>query len=166
MPFDYGFRLDKRQRIANAKPIEATKINRSMELKVCFLGAARRRTLICCRSIQISASSACPRLDQIDDHPNNEPDKITHPATASPESRSTASQIGFATGTGVPHPVCRQPSRLARSLRHFSDSIFGFWLQQIKVIERELGVPAFPVKTARCRNSRVRRIAADPGNRT
>jgi hypothetical protein len=33
-------------------------INRSMELKVCFLGAVLRRTFICCRSIQISASSA------------------------------------------------------------------------------------------------------------
>src|SRR6202047_1387523 len=28
-----------------------------MELKVCFLGAVRRRTLICCRNVQISASS-------------------------------------------------------------------------------------------------------------
>jgi len=60
MPFDYGLRLDNRQRIANAreKRIEANKINRSMALKVCFLGAVRRRTFICCRNIQISASSA------------------------------------------------------------------------------------------------------------
>jgi hypothetical protein len=29
-----------------------------MALKVCFLGAVRRRTFICCRNIQISASSA------------------------------------------------------------------------------------------------------------
>src|ERR1700681_2900149 len=29
-----------------------------MALKVCFLGAVRRRTSICCRNIQISASSA------------------------------------------------------------------------------------------------------------
>src|SRR5258707_3369290 len=29
-----------------------------MELKVCFLGAVRRRTFICCRNIQISVSSA------------------------------------------------------------------------------------------------------------
>jgi hypothetical protein len=60
MPFDYGLRLNDRQRIANAreKSIEATKINRSMELKVCFLGAVRRRTFICCRSVRISASSA------------------------------------------------------------------------------------------------------------
>ncbi len=43
----------------------------------------------------------CPRPKQICDHPNNEPDKISHPATASPDSRSTASQIEFATGTGI-----------------------------------------------------------------
>jgi hypothetical protein len=41
----------------------------------------------------------CPRPKQICDHPNNEPDKISHPATASPDSRSTASQIEFAIGT-------------------------------------------------------------------
>jgi hypothetical protein len=29
-----------------------------MALKVCFLGAVRRRTFICCRKVQISASSA------------------------------------------------------------------------------------------------------------
>src|SRR3984957_4945885 len=29
-----------------------------MALKVCFLGAVRRRTFICCRNIQISTSSA------------------------------------------------------------------------------------------------------------
>src|SRR5882757_2058081 len=29
-----------------------------MDLKVCFLGALRRRTFICCRNVRISASSA------------------------------------------------------------------------------------------------------------
>jgi hypothetical protein len=43
----------------------------------------------------------CPRPKQIYDHPNNDPDKISHPATASSDSRSTASQIEFATGTGT-----------------------------------------------------------------
>jgi hypothetical protein len=43
----------------------------------------------------------CPRPKQICDHPNNEPDKISHHARASPDSRSTASQIEFATGTGL-----------------------------------------------------------------
>ena len=36
---------------------------------------------------------------QICNHPNDKPDKISHPARASPDSRSTASQIEFATGT-------------------------------------------------------------------
>ena len=60
MPFDPGLRLNNRQRIANAreKPIEANKNQASMALKVCFLGAVRRRTFICCRNIQISTSSA------------------------------------------------------------------------------------------------------------
>src|SRR3981081_4161379 len=62
MPFDYSLQLNDRQRIANArkKSIEANK-NQSVdgaELKVCFLGAVRRRTFICCRSVRISASSA------------------------------------------------------------------------------------------------------------
>jgi hypothetical protein len=40
-----------------------------------------------------------PRSKQINDQPNNEPNKISHPVTASPDSRSTASQIEFTTGT-------------------------------------------------------------------
>jgi len=40
----------------------------------------------------------CPRPKQICDNPNNEPDKISHPARASPDSRSTASEIEFAIG--------------------------------------------------------------------
>jgi len=59
MPFDYGPRLNNRQRIANAraKPIEANKISRSLALKVCFLGAfAAERYLL--RNVRISASSA------------------------------------------------------------------------------------------------------------
>src|SRR3984893_11081914 len=35
-----------------------TNTNRSMAPKVCFLGAVRRRTMICCRNVKISASSA------------------------------------------------------------------------------------------------------------
>ena|ERR1700730_586739 len=41
------------------------------------------------------------RPKQIYHRPNNEPDKISHPATASSDSRSTASQIEFATGTAT-----------------------------------------------------------------
>jgi hypothetical protein len=59
MPFDHGLRPNNRQRIANAreKPIKANK-NQAVALKVCFLGAVRRRTLICCRNVQTSTSSA------------------------------------------------------------------------------------------------------------
>ena len=42
----------------------------------------------------------CSRPDQIDNRPTNEPAKIPHRTTASSDSRSTASQIRFATGTG------------------------------------------------------------------
>jgi hypothetical protein len=50
---------DKLAYLKRYKPIEANKsINRSMGLKVCFLGAVRRRTLICWRNVRISASSA------------------------------------------------------------------------------------------------------------
>src|SRR3984893_417134 len=65
-----------------------------MELKVYILGA------VCRRNFRLER---CPRPKQICDHPNNEPDKISHPATASPDSRSTASRIEFATGTPYLH---------------------------------------------------------------
>jgi len=43
----------------------------------------------------------CPGPKQIYHRPNNKPDKIYHPATASPDFRSTASQIKFVIGTGA-----------------------------------------------------------------
>src|SRR6202022_1268720 len=59
----------------------------------------------------------CPRPKQIGDRPNNEPDKISHPATASPDSRSTASQIEFATGTGtlIVKAAAASPSGMSQS---------------------------------------------------
>src|ERR1700737_3116364 len=102
MPFDYGLRLNNRQRIANAraKPIEANK-NQSVDGAVCFLGAVRRRTFVCCRNARIPPR-ALPTTETDLRPSNNEPDKISHPATASPDSRYTASQIEFATGTRLP----------------------------------------------------------------
>jgi hypothetical protein len=44
---------------------------------------------------------SCPRPDQIDNRPTNEPAKIPHPTTGLPDSRSTASRIRFATWTTV-----------------------------------------------------------------
>jgi hypothetical protein len=104
MPFDYGFRLNKRQRIANAraKPIEANK-NQSVDgAEALFLGSGSPQNVYLLPQHPNFRLERCPRPKQIDDHPNNEPDKISHPATAaSPDSRSTASQIEFAIGTSI-----------------------------------------------------------------
>ena len=103
MPFDYGLRLNKRQRIANAraKPIEANK-NQSVDgAKSLFLGSGSPQNVYLLPQRPNFSFERCPRPKQICDHPNNEPDKISHPVTASPDSQSTASQIEFATGTGI-----------------------------------------------------------------
>src|ERR1700682_2551388 len=103
MPFDYGLRLDNRQRIANAreKPIKANK-NQSVDgAEGLFLRSGSPQNVYLLPQRQNFRLERCPRPKQIYDHPNNEPDKISHPVTASPDSRSTASQIEFATGTAV-----------------------------------------------------------------
>jgi hypothetical protein len=103
MPFDHGLRLNNRQRIANAraKPIEANK-NQSVEgAEGLFLRSGSPQNVYLLPQRQNFSLERCPRPKQIYDHPNNEPDMIFHPATASPDSRSTASQIEFATGTGA-----------------------------------------------------------------
>jgi hypothetical protein len=101
MPFDYGLRPNNRQRIANARetPIEANK-NQSVDgAEGLFLGSGAPQNVYLLPQRQNFSLERCPRPKQISDHPNNEPDNISHPATASPDSRSAASQIEFATGT-------------------------------------------------------------------
>src|ERR1700682_4480126 len=102
MPFDYGLRLDNRQRIANAreKPIEADKNQAVDGAEGWFLRSGSPQNVYLLPHHPKFRLERCPRPKQINDHPNNEPDKISHPATASPDSRSTASQIEFATGRG------------------------------------------------------------------
>src|SRR3984893_14866002 len=101
MPFDYGLRLNNRQRIANAraKPIEADKYQSVDGAEGLFLRSGSPQNVYLLPQRQNFRLERCPRQKQIYDHPNNEPDKISHPVTASPDSRSTASQIEFATGT-------------------------------------------------------------------
>src|SRR5260370_10219820 len=101
MRFESGLRLNNRQRIANAreKPVEANK-NQSVDgAEGLFLRSGSPQNVYLLPQRQNFRLEGCPRPKQIYDHPNNEPDKISHPATASPYSRSTASQIEFATGT-------------------------------------------------------------------
>src|ERR1700676_2884931 len=101
MPFDYGLRLNNRQRIAKAreKPIEAHKNQSDDGAEGLCLRSGSPQNVYLLPQRQNFSLERRPQPDQIDDHPNNEPDKISHPATASPDSRSTASQIEFATGT-------------------------------------------------------------------
>src|ERR1700719_4951447 len=102
MPFDHGLRFDNRQRIANArsKPIEADKNQAVDGAEGWFLRSGSPQNVYLLPQHPNFRLERCPRPKQINDHPNNEPDKISHPATASPDSRSTASQIEFAIGTG------------------------------------------------------------------
>src|SRR3984885_15025473 len=104
MPFDYGLRLNNRQRIANAraKPMEANK-NQSVDgAEGLFLGSGSPQNVYLLPQRPNFSLERCPRPKQICDHPTNEPDKISHPVTASPDSRSTAGQIEFAAGTTGP----------------------------------------------------------------
>src|SRR3979490_506325 len=101
MLFELGLRLNNRQRIANAreKPIKANK-NQSVDgAEGLFLRSGSPQNVYLLPQRQNFRLERCPRPKQIYDRPNNEPDKISHPATASPDSRSTASQIEFAIWT-------------------------------------------------------------------
>src|ERR1700737_5394358 len=111
MPFDYGLRLNNRQRIANAreKPIKANKNQAVDGAEGLFLRSGSPQNVYLLPQHPNFRLERGPRSKQINDHPNNEPNKISHPVTASPDSRSTASQIEFATGTG----------RMSRSAPHF-----------------------------------------------
>jgi hypothetical protein len=151
MPFDHGRRLDNRQRIANAKPIEANK-NQSVDgAEGLFLRSGSPQNVYLLPQRQNFRLERRPRAKQIDDRPTNEPDKISHPATASPDSRSTASQIEFATGTGY-EPLRRNrrrrldelrtgdgrplPKHLKAQIRRELDRL-ELLLKQIKVVETE-----------------------------
>jgi hypothetical protein len=101
MPFDHGLRLDNRQRVANTKPMEANKNQAVDGAEGLFLGSGSPQNVYLLPQRQNFRLDRHPRPKQINDHPNNKPDKISHPVTASPDSRSTASQIEFATGTGA-----------------------------------------------------------------
>src|ERR1700676_1188456 len=103
MPFEHCLRLNNRQCIANAreKPIEANK-NQSVDgAEGLFLRSGSPQNVYLLPQRQNFRLERRPRPKQIYAHPNNEPDNLSHPATPSPDSRSTASQIEFATGTTV-----------------------------------------------------------------
>jgi hypothetical protein len=124
MPFDYGLRLNNRQRIANAraKPIEANK-NQSVDgAEGLFLRSGSPQNIYLLPQHPNFCLKRRPRPDQIDDRPTNEPDKIPHPATASPDSRSIANQIRFATGTACDFALYAERNLVERffnAIKHY-----------------------------------------------
>src|SRR3979490_3451657 len=100
MPFDYGLRLNNRQRIANAreKPIEANKNQAGDGAEGLFLRSGSPQNVYLLPQRQNFHLERCPRPKQIYDHPTNEPDMIFHPAIASPDCESTASQMSLDQG--------------------------------------------------------------------
>jgi len=100
MPFDHGLRPNNRQRIANAreKPIKANK-NRAVDgAEGLFLRSGSPQNIYLLPQHPNFYLTRCPRPKQICDHPNNEPDKISHPARASPDSRSTLVRLSLRQG--------------------------------------------------------------------
>ena len=81
MPFDHGLRLNNRQRIANAreKPIKANKNQAVDGAEGLFLRSGSPQNVYLLPQRQNFRLERCPRPKQIYDHPNNEPDKISHP---------------------------------------------------------------------------------------
>jgi len=86
MPFDHGLRLNNCPRIANAreKPIKANKNQTVDGAEDLFLGSGSLQNVYLLPQHQNFSFERSPRPKQISEHPNNEPDKISHPARACP----------------------------------------------------------------------------------
>ena len=81
MPFDYGLRLNNRQHIANAraKPMEANK-NQSVDgAKGLFIGSGSPQNVYLLPQRQNFRLDRYPRPKQIQDRPNNEPERALIP---------------------------------------------------------------------------------------
>src|ERR1700682_3020574 len=94
MPADKGVRLDDRQRIANFReqPIETNEYHSVDGAEGEFLWSSSPQNVDLLPQRPNLCLKHCPRPDQIDNHPTNEPEKIPHCARSSSDSRSTAKQ--------------------------------------------------------------------------
>jgi hypothetical protein len=94
VPSDYGPGPNNRKRIRNARE-EAIETNEYQSVdgtEGLFLGGGSSQNNDLLPQRQNLGLDRCPRPKQIDNRPDNEPDKISHYRSASPDSRSTASQ--------------------------------------------------------------------------
>ena len=102
MPADNGIRFNDRQRIADFReqPIETNEYQLVDGNEGEFLWSSPPQNVYLLPQRPNLCLKRCPQPEQIDDRPNNKSAKIPHPTTGLPDSRSTASRIRFATGTG------------------------------------------------------------------
>jgi hypothetical protein len=105
VPADNGVRLHNRQRIARVRKqsIQTNEYQSVDGAEGEFLWSSPPQNIDLLPQRPNLCLKRCSRADQIDDHPTNKPAKIPHGTTASPDSRSFASQMRFPTGTGDPH---------------------------------------------------------------
>ena len=103
MPANNGIRLNDRQRIANFRkqPIETNEYQSVDGTEGEFLWSSPPQNVYLLPQRPNLCLERCPRPEQIDDRPTNKSAKIPHPTTGLPDSRSTASRMRFATGTGA-----------------------------------------------------------------
>jgi hypothetical protein len=103
MPADNGVRLNDRQSIANSgeQPIETNEYQTVDGTEGKFLWSSPPQDVYLLPQRPDLCLERCARPEQIDDCPTNKSAKVPHPTTGLPDSRSTASQMRFATGTAV-----------------------------------------------------------------
>jgi hypothetical protein len=120
MPADNGVRLNDRQRIANFReqPIETNEYQLVDGTEGEFPWSSPPQNIYLLPQRPNLCFKRCPRPEKIDDRPTNKSAKIPHPATGLPNSRSTASRIRFATGTGNDW----RPADAARPLNELGDT--------------------------------------------
>src|ERR1700756_5588680 len=80
-----------------------------MELKICFLGAVRRRTFICCRNIQIYTSSAVRDRNRSATIQTMSLTRSLIPQEHRPILDQLPVRLSFATGTGQLAAGARRP---------------------------------------------------------
>jgi hypothetical protein len=101
LPADNGVRLNDRQRLTSSweQPIDTNEYQSVDGTEGEFLWSSPPQDVYLLPQRPNLCLKRCPRPDQIDNRPTNEPAKIPHRITESPDSRSTASRIRFAAGT-------------------------------------------------------------------
>jgi len=101
MPTNNGVRLHDRQRIANFReqPIETNEYQAVDGAEGEFFWSSSPQNVYLLPQSPNLCLECCPRPDQIDNCPTNEPEKIPHYTTSSPDSPLPASRMRFTTGT-------------------------------------------------------------------